>query len=359
MKVYKEINEVPKDIINIWESLDISIEQKPQWIEACEKLLVSQNRYYFIDYDENNINYIVVSTLVHHLDCLNYISDEELKNEIVNRRKEDENYFYFNVLFISTPMSNFPGIIHNKFSNEQLKNEIIKYCKDMINIDAIFYCGILDYEGSIEDKDKEYDLTFPYYPNTVLDLNFSNFDDYLASLNRKKRWDLKNKQKIFLSKNCRTVLVDNSKMENYLSLYELHHSTESKNDQYVNYTTYDEKDQFKSYALLDDKYKWLIAYNENDKIIGFVLLVVDNDIILFKSVGLDYEYNNTTYTYFNLYHDAIKYAIDNSIRTMYCGTTTYDVKQRLGCKLINRFAAMDIVNKDEFNVDVQRMNFNG
>lgn len=359
MRVYKEINEIPKKIIDMWESLNINIEQKPHWIAVCEKLLISQNRYYFIDYDGNKINYIVVSTLVQHLDCLNYISDEGTRNDILNMREDDDNYFYFNVLFIAAPMSNFPGIIYNEFSNEQLEEDITKYCKKQIDVDAVFYSGMVDCEDGIEDKDEEYDLVFPYYPNTVLNLNFSNFDEYLASLNRKKRWDLKNKRKIFLSQNCRTEIVDNSKIEDYSPLYELHYATESKNDQFINYTTYDENDRFKSYSLLDDNYKWLLAYNENGKIIGFALLVIDNDIILFKSVGLDYEYNNTTYTYFNLYHEAIKYAVDNSFKTMYCGTTTYDVKQRLGCKLINRYAAMNIVSDDELNVNVQKMDFNG
>lgn len=60
--------------------------------------------------------------------------------------------------------------------------------------------------------------------------------------------------------------------------------------------------------------------------------------------------------YFNLYYGAIDFAIQQRYSGMFCGTTTYDVKQRLGCKLMIRTAGL-IVMSDSVSGDVKKITF--
>ena len=204
-------------------------------------------------------------------------------------------------------------------------------------------------------------FSFPYYPNTILKLPFESFDDYLNNQKAKRRWDIKNKQKIFSEQGCSIEVIQNSKIneEDFSILYELYANTEKDNFETINYQHYCDCDKFQSFKYLTDDFIWIIA-KLNGKIIGFALLVHDESKLTLKHVGLEYSVNRQTYSYFNLFYRAIKFGIDNHYRYIICGSTTYGVKVSLGCELIDRTAYISIdKSKSEDVSDLYNLTLGG
>jgi predicted N-acyltransferase len=71
----------------------------------------------------------------------------------------------------------------------------------------------------------------------------------------------------------------------------------------------------------------MLLARRNDEIVGCGLLVHDQGVMGLAMLGLDY---NHQYVYFQLFYEAIRYAIENGIKVIRGGSGAYDFKRRLG-----------------------------
>ncbi|MBC1922819.1 Uncharacterized protein conserved in bacteria [Listeria grayi] len=350
LSVYSRIVDIPKKLIDKWNGKsDISIEQRPQWLEACEMLLADYSPIYFFLIKNDEIEGIAIGGLKKDLDCINFIKDAEVIDKVSQKRKENPTYFFYNVLFLGVPMSTNSGMICEESSLTSFMQNINEYILAKGLANGLFITNLPDNISGMEG------ITFPYLPNTKLELQYDNFNDYLQSLKKKKRWDLKNKRNIFLDKGNKVIIRANSEIIDYKDIYNLYIQTEEKNDTNINYIFYSRENKFHEFSLLDDSYKWFLVYKGN-RIIAFALIVLDGENLLFKHVGMDYELEKDSYCYFNLYYEAILFAIENKYKKMLCGTTTYDVKRRLGCTLVHRKAILQFVGA-EIDENIKEMGF--
>ncbi|HIC0835079.1 TPA: peptidogalycan biosysnthesis protein [Streptococcus agalactiae] len=165
--------------------------------------------------------------------------------------------------------------------------------------------------------------------------------------------------KIFEESGCKIEIKVNSQVPSKLfdSFLKLYQDTESNNLDTINYLHYK---NFNDFIRLDEKYNWIIV-KQNDKVIGFALLVIEGDTLTLKHVGLDYAVNRETYTYFNLFYRAFQFAIENKLKNVVCGSTAYEVKLSLGCQLVPRTASILFNEKaDEIpTVLLNKMNLGG
>lgn len=188
---FSSVAEIPLNIINEWEEMEISIEQKPKWLEACETLLVGSIPVYFIEIKNRKIRGILIGNLVEKLDCTSFVLEIEIKKKIELIRKIEPDYFYFDVLFLGVPMSNNAGIITADFSTSELVLRLKEFLIDNMPIDALFITNL----PSKININKALLLNYP--PTTKLVLDFENFDSYLMSLKKKKEMGFKKKKKNF------------------------------------------------------------------------------------------------------------------------------------------------------------------
>ncbi len=71
--------------------------------------------------------------------------------------------------------------------------------------------------------------------------------------------------------------------------------------------------------------------------VGFILGVHDRHTIDFQIIGLDYEIAREHGVYFLLQYEAVRQAILRGLGAVYMGTTTLDVKRRLGHQIHRRY----------------------
>jgi len=169
---------------------------------------------------------------------------------------------------------------------------------------------------------------FSKLDNTYIDLDFTDFEDYLSSLdgsarrsvrktlNRaQKRWGIK---PVFTN-NLTTWKEVACRLQGYIC--------EQYNDRSTHFT-----EQF--YEALEKNMKenaeLLLLFKDSIPLV-FGLSLNSPEISLHKVVGVDPQYREYQ-AYFLLYYEGIKRAIERRQKRIYYGLTTYEFKEKIGCK---------------------------
>lgn len=90
---------------------------------------------------------------------------------------------------------------------------------------------------------------------------------------------------------------------------------------------------------LGDRSAALIA-RLGPRVVGFLLLLFDDETLIPLFSGLDYSCNRETYVYFNLFYEAIAVGIHRQLREMDCGITTMAPKAEIGSEAVPLYMYM-------------------
>lgn len=177
-------------------------------------------------------------------------------------------------------------------------------------------------------------LNYAKFPNIVtfyLDVNWSNFEEYLKSLKLGRRRTVRHEIKTCLENGV--TIREESITENISEkLSDLGANVSSKYN--PNEQTRLDPSFFKvlqKYAA--DKIKLFVA-RKNDKVVGFSLGLQHKGVLDMYMYGCDYaSQTNTTFIYFNLgYYEPIKLAINKKIKKIYFRYLNEKAKVARGCK---------------------------
>jgi predicted N-acyltransferase len=164
--------------------------------------------------------------------------------------------------------------------------------------------------------------------DTYLDLNFTDFDDYLSFLSedawRSARMTLKRASKEW---KIRTVFT-NEFSEWKETTHRLQGYLCERHDAYRSHFP----EQF--YVALEKNMKdnaELMIFFKDDIFLAFGLPFYSSTICEHKLIGVDPKYRKYQ-AYFLFYYEGIRRAIERGQKRMYFGSTTYEFKERIGCK---------------------------
>lgn len=228
-------------------------------------------------------------------------------------------------------------LIANGFNKKQTIKELAKAILNYVNsndnyqIDAFLFKDFVNESLSITNELKDYNYhPFSVEPNMVLhiDENWNTFDDYLQALKTKFR--VKAKKALKLSKNLSVKDVTKDSIAQQLSEMEELYKKVAKNASFnlndFNLNTYQE---FMHH--LDNSYIIKTYYLEN-KMVGFMSGVINNDSLDAHFVGIDYNLNRELAIYQRMLYDYIKVAIDNNLNTLNFGRTASEIKSSVGAE---------------------------
>lgn len=343
VKIYKRFQDInAEEVKEIDYKFLNSSETSESWFMFLEETLCDYEPLYCIGKKNGEVLYFSTGYLIKKLDIGTYLTGA-LKKGVNSLNKVNLNPLKFKVVFIANPLSSFNGI-HGE--NEHFLTDFLEKCKNKIyeeiNCDSVFVSNV--YDELLNQKLQENDfIRIPFYPNTELNTNYSSFNDYLQSLKKKKRWDVKNKQKVLQEYGAQISILNGDEVEDYARIYELYNNTSSKDGSIPNLINYS-RASFDNWSNMNNCYKWVIITYQQ-QIIAFALIVENDKSLIFKHVGMDYEHSTACFAYFNLYFASIQYAIDNGMKRMYCGPTTYETKKSIGCELIDVNSFISIKNK--------------
>lgn len=175
--------------------------------------------------------------------------------------------------------------------------------------------------------------------NTYIDLPFSDFDEYLTSLeekawrsarmtlNRARRWKIK------------TVFTNDFSTWRDVALKLQEHLCSYHNDyrMYLPERFYDALEK-----NLKDRAELILFFKDDIPLVSALSLYTP-DVSLYKAAGIDIRYRKYQ-AYFLLYYEAIRRALEKNQKRIYFGPTTYEFKEKIGCKREELFGLIKMGN---------------
>jgi predicted N-acyltransferase len=231
---------------------------------------------------------------------------------------------------------------HGIFIKEkQNKKAIIKELAESINhfvnsnkklkrqIDAFLLKDYAKESLSITNELKKFNYhTFSVEPNMKLQLqeNWQTFDDYLAAMKTKFRVKARKAFKQSAAIRIEEVTLKNieEKLPKMTALYEKVASNAGFNLVDFNLETYiDLKERMGDNYIL--KTYWL-----DNKIVGFISGIINNNSLDAHFVGIDYQLNRAHAIYQRILYNYVEIAIDKKLKTINFGRTASEIKSSVG-----------------------------
>jgi predicted N-acyltransferase len=211
------------------------------------------------------------------------------------------------------------AILHVVNSDAKLKKSInIFLLKDFVN-ESLF----------ITDTVKEANYySFNAEPNMVLNMHSSwkTFDDYLAAVKTKFRVKAKKALKQSADLNIIEVNLDNIKNQ-LPAMTSLYKKVASKAD--FNLGDFNLETYITLKEQLGDNYI-LQTYWLEEKIVGFISGIVNNDSLDAHFVGIDYSLNREYAIYQRMLYDYVTIAIKRQLKHINFGRTASEIKSSIG-----------------------------
>ena len=164
--------------------------------------------------------------------------------------------------------------------------------------------------------------------NMVLNLkdNWHTFDDYLADFKSKFRVKAKKAYKQSTHLIAKDFSAEDilTHIKTLTKLYENVFTKANFNWSILNLSTYA--------ALKDSLQDRFIfkAYFLDDKIVGFMTGIVNQNKLDAHYIGLDYEFNKTHAIYSRILYDYVQIAINRNLKQLYLGRTAGEIKSTIG-----------------------------
>ncbi len=178
-------------------------------------------------------------------------------------------------------------------------------------------------------------------PNTMIENQWSGFKKYLDSMRGHYRYKTKKRIKKFegggLSVEVRNGFSDIAPELLRLWQQVFENATEYKREILT-------EDFFRNMdRYMGDDSKVLLLNNEH-KIVGFALILMDGESMKFMFSGLDYEYNKRYCVYFNTLYNVVKLGIESGSKSFDMGITTCIPKMDVGAKIVPLYMYMKHVS---------------
>jgi len=173
----------------------------------------------------------------------------------------------------------------------------------------------------------------PNLPDSIMKIEWGSFEEYLSCLKKNYRRQARKKIRKKDDQGIRTLISneigDLNRAKGYAELVKnvteraVEYARESIGEQY----------HVAMFNNLKGSSYWLQYYDDDDELVAFVHFIVYKGTMMLQYVGMDYEISRDALLYFNSYYDQIKFAIENGIKSIEAGITTYRTKSELGFSL--------------------------
>lgn len=172
--------------------------------------------------------------------------------------------------------------------------------------------------------------------------NFNSFDDFLNSMNKKKRSCIRREMRIF-DKNQYTIYISKDiegTIGEILDL-RLNHLKKYENDVCLDKI----KRELEFYLKYKENILIIKAYCENI-LVGYMIGFCKMSVFYCKSIGFDYEKSKKGYCYFNLLYKLIDYLIINTeVTKIEIGGGSVEAKLLKGFRIDNYFGYFKVYNE--------------
>lgn len=171
------------------------------------------------------------------------------------------------------------------------------------------------------------------YPLAWMRVPWQSFDEYLAQMNQRHRYNVRKKLRQKENAGITTVIAGSDQALFHVADYVVLCKKVAEHSKEYPRETIGEDYHQAMVRNMSGKSHWL-QYFQGDKLVAFVHLLQHADTLYYQYVGLDYEVSHDAALYFNSFHDTILFAIEQGIPKIEAGVTTYRAKSAAGFSVI-------------------------
>jgi predicted N-acyltransferase len=307
-----------------------------RFLEAVEKSNINDCKYFYpVVYDNNKIiAHACAYTISMEFDIF---SKGMVKKIIIFIRKFWKNFLTLRFIECGTPVALGNIISFAENINKQL---VLSYLINKIeNIAKKEKIGIIVLRDFYENETYFFDnLISKRYkkinnlPNTILMVKWNSFNEYLNDLRSHYRYKIIKNIKIAHGKGLTIEVCD--KFSNLAEqLQNLWHNVYENAKEYRREIL--TKEFFINMDTFLEKKSKVILLKKDLKIVGYALLVSDENTLRFMFSGINYDYNTEYFIYFNSLYYIINQAINEEKKEIDLGLTTYVPKMNIGAEVVN------------------------
>lgn len=333
-KAFSSIREIGREE---WEPVYPPVAETYGFLKTVEESLRGQYRFYYISVYEGSRMTCAVPCFV--LEYPISLSTEGMVKKIfLFLERRFPKLFILKVLACGSPSCEGRIALDNSFSGEAVLKAIER---EMWSIAAREGASVI----AFKDFSKEYARQFKplksmrfhrmgSFPSVELDLNFKTFEEYLSSLSRATRMDLRRKfrktdGKIKIEMEVRTELG-----ELLDDAYRLYSDNLKRSSVEFEKMT---KDFFRDISKNEPGRTRFFVWRVDGRLVAFSLCLVSGETMVGEYLGFDYDVAYEYHLYFIIFRDRIRWCLANGIRRYETGALNYDPKKRLDFKFVPQY----------------------
>lgn len=330
LKIYKSINEINK---TEWDAIvgENKIFCTHGFASAVEESGVSRGGHYYpVIYDDNKI--IAHACVYFFRTELDLFARGFLKNMINIIRKRWKNLFVLESLECGSPVALGNTIsIRSGADYAQAMRALSRGIEGLAKELGIKFILFRDFY----DKETEFHAIFKELgyknihnlPKAEMKIRWKSFDEYLDSMRSNYRRKIVKRMEKCAQANISFEILTNFS-EHAADLKRLYDNV------YHNAKEYKRERVAEAFFRNIDKYlgerSVMTVAKKDGRIIGSSLLLLNDKMLISLFMGLDYDYNEEYFIYFNLFYRAIRLAIERGMEELELGITTLDPKRDMG-----------------------------
>jgi len=342
-RIFNYVAEIPKDVWNSF-SNENNIYFSKEYLTAFETHNSHNLQYFYIVVFNKNeaVSIAVIQVLEFDFTQSNFVSNT---NPFVQKAMDSISCLlkrnYVKVMICGSPfLSGEYGVLIKKGADKLLIFEhLVKGVQVILNankylkkwVDVILIKDFFTASLPITHQLKKHNYTAVQVDaNMVLTIkdNWLTFDDYLADF--KSKFRVKAKKAYKQSANLIAKDFTASEIIQYKnSITNLYTNVFTKSN--FNWSALN----MSTYATLKEDFpeKFIFkAYFLEDKMVGFMSGIINQDCLDAHYVGLDYQYNKSHAIYSRILYDYVQIAIDKQLKKVCFGRTAGEIKSAVGAK---------------------------
>ena len=335
VKVCESIADIPR---KDWDSVYPPGPENYGFLKTLDETLTRQFKFYYISiYDKERIECAAPCFIVDYpLDT----TLEEPVRRIISfiRRLGFPRFLTLRAIICGSPASE--GHIGIR-AHELAKDLIPILAREMDDIARREHAAVIafkdftgDYKETLKPLERMKFHKTTLLPYVELDLRFRSFDEYLDSLSKKTRADLRRKFK-HSRENASIEMEVRTDLGDILDeAYELYQDNLGR--AYMRFEEMTKEFFITIPKNMPQETKYFI-WRANGKLAAFSLCLLSGGTLEGHYLGFDYSVAHLYHLYFIAFRDKITWCINNGVRKYHTGALNYDPKKRLDFKFIPEY----------------------
>ncbi|MBG1261240.1 GNAT family N-acetyltransferase [Nostoc commune] len=258
------------------------------------------------------------------------LPDNFLNRLIYYWRKLDRSFLLYKVMFIGTPLNDELDI----FVKTQEPEKCFQlFTKELARLQKAYNADLIIFKNLIDQSLLKYLNRYGFFgvnslPNSIINCDFSSYEYFLNSLDARKRRNINSKLR--KAKNVgydvQIKFGNDLDLDNLFILFENSYLKSKYKFERINIGLF-------RYLIekLDREIIWINILENNYPVASSCCYIEKNSLVM-KRVGIDYS-SSIPFIYFILHYETIRYAIQNSLKSIKLGPTAYEAKKEMGASL--------------------------